>query len=860
MWHWEEVINTGQTIKTTVFWSNDTSSLECYALLDTGASCSFLPEAMVEEFGIPYVELTNPVPVILADGSLRPICRAAEVNVQVGGELFHLSALIMPCPELTFGYDFHHTILGMVRHRDMICYLASKPSVPIALYHIHTRWLQKTNLPQRTSEPCAASGAVRSHWDVEQLIRGVTTCKFVNFVAKVAASVPPGMVKKISVIPSSDFKQALLVQNAKVSKVNGLLVQNQTQYPNQSDYFIWVSNFMSFPIRVQAGEHLADGQEVQSIHSFDVQSRDKKVTKVFTPKEEELCEPLSTDQQARSFLSNNYNSLVVNDGFRLMSKNKQPELYPRLFNESSAVCQRMAEYEGIDLKRMPEYVQDCVHRNKNPDLKIEEFDFTPFNVNRASSPSQQQSMERMIFEFRDLFIYSKQELGNLDRSRLPKIKVETRTEEPVSQPPYRRSLADRTIIEDMVNEMLEAGIIRESESPYSSPVVIVSKKDGSKRFCVDYKKLNDISVRDVYPLPLISDALDTCSGSSWFSTLDLFSGYHLLPMDEESIPKTAFVCHMGLFEWLVLPFGLSSAPAKFQKLMDRVLARLRFKTCFIYLDDIICFARTFEEHQSRLREILATLNSVNLKLNPKKCFFIHEELEYLGNVINKHGIRPSPAKMEKVKNHLPPKNVKQVRQFLGLVGYFRSFIKNFAQIAKPLNDLLHLSCKFVWTAKEQHAFETLRDAICCNPIRTHFREDCEHEIHTDASGLGLGAVLYQKEKDEDGKDVKRVVAYWARGLRDAEKRYQATELELLAVVEALEHFRVYVHGRHFTVVSDHQALLALNKGTLCNSKHGNRRLIKWRLLLQDFDFDLKYTKGSLHFVPDCFIKNGSRTN
>lgn len=838
----------------------DATPFDVFAMLDTHASVSFCPESLVEQFSLPYLELKQPTAVLLADGSTVTATKAVELNVTLFGHKVSLSCLVMKCPELTFGLDFHKNIFKSINHGDRVAKLRKAPNAKVPLASMHTRWELTSNLPATRFDEDRPLIQLHKQSQLDDLVLRTKETKFVNFICKKSINVPPNSVVRINVIPSHKFEQCQIVQNPKTTNVTGLIIQNQVQHPDQD--FIMASNFNPFKVRILAGQHVADGQPIQAIQNYKVTFKGKSILKLLKTSPEELIPELSIQDKALEYMSCNYHKMVVNDFLRLSEKNKPNlELYPPEFNPKSPVCHRLMDYEDLDpdikLNRFPDFVHDSskIHPNKYPETSYEQFDFSLFNINcDGTTAIQQESMKQMLYQFRNMFAYSKHELGNLDRSKLPQIRIETKTDVPVSMMPYRRSPADRTIIEAMIKEMLECGIIRPSDSEYASPVVIVSKKDGTKRFCVDYKKLNDITVKDQYPLPLIADALDAVSGASWFTTLDMFNGYHLLPMHPDSVSKTAFTSHLGLFEYLVLPFGLSSAPAKFQRMVDRVLGRLKFRTCFIYLDDLICWAKDFNQHQSRLREILTTLDGVGLKLNPKKCFFMHFQLEYLGFIVSKEGIRPSPAKVEKVRKHAPPKNVKQIRQFLGLVGHFRSFIKDFAKLAYPLNQLLRADKKFSWTEKEQKAFETLRDSLCKEPIRTHFKEECEHEVHTDASGLGLGAVLLQKESDDNGKDTLKVVAYWARGLRDTEKRYEATELELLAVVEALEHFRTYLHGRRFTVVSDHQALLSLNKGTLSNSKHGNKRLIKWRLLLQDFDYDVRYKPGAQHFIPDALSR------
>ena len=283
--------------------------------------------------------------------------------------------------------------------------------------------------------------------------------------------------------------------------------------------------------------------------------------------------------------------------------------------------------------------------------------------------------------------------------------INTKDAPPIRQKPYPVAYSEREFVEKKVQEMLSQGAIRPSTSPWASPVVLVRKKDGSTRFCVDYRKLNAITVKDHYPIPKIEDIFLTLGGNKYFSSLDLQSGYWQVAMNPDDIPKTAFATWNGLYEFLVLPFGLCNAPSTFERLMEKVLQGLLWKFCFVYLDDILIASPTFAQHLMHLEAVFGRLRRAGLKLKLRKCDFLKQELLFLGHRVSQHGISVDTSKVEKVRNYPVPTDVSQVKCFLGLAGYYRKFIHKFAQIAAPLNSLLQKNNRFVWSNLCQESFE-----------------------------------------------------------------------------------------------------------------------------------------------------------
>ena len=382
--------------------------------------------------------------------------------------------------------------------------------------------------------------------------------------------------------------------------------------------------------------------------------------------------------------------------------------------------------------------------------------------------------------------------------------------------------------------MLKAGIATPSKSPWASPIVLVKKKDGSTRFCTDYRKLNSITKKDVYPIPRLDDALDRLGGCKYFTSLDMASGYWQIPVAEKDRAKTAFITPDGLYEYNVMPFGLCNAGATFQRSMDRMLSEYRWEFCIVYIDDILIYSRTFDEHLRHLDLVLNRLVSAGAVIKPSKCVFASDTITYLGHIISEHGISPDEDKISGVANYPTPTNVTEVKSFVGMCSYFRKFVLQFAQIAGPMIFLTRKNVSFLWSS-----FQKLKIALISSPVLAHFDVTANIEVHTDASGFGLGACLIQKR---DGKE--RPLAYASRALTGPESRYSVTEQECLAVVWAIKKFRPYLYGRYFKVVTDHCALC-----WLMSRKEPAGRLSRWSIVLQENNFDIVYRSGKSH--PDA---------
>ena len=387
---------------------------------------------------------------------------------------------------------------------------------------------------------------------------------------------------------------------------------------------------------------------------------------------------------------------------------------------------------------------------------------------RDLDPTQRHRLATVLSEYSDIFPVPGSPLtGHTDAVEHD---INTGDRPPIRCAPRRMSPQKMKKEEECVAEMLTGGQIEPSDSPWSSPVVLVTKKDGGTRFCVDYRQLNDATTKDDYPLPRIDDTLDMLAGKQWFSTLDLASGYWQVSLSHEARVKTAFATHSGLFQFRVMPFGLCNAPATFERLMDRVLQGLRWSRCLVYLDDIISFGSTFDGALTNLTLIFERLRSYGLQLKSTKCHLFRSSAPFLGHIVGRHGVECDPARIEDVKSWPVPDCLKSVRQFLGFVGYYRWFIPNFADVATPLVTLTGKDVPFVWDLSCLTAFAALRAALMDDPILDFHTETSLFVLDTDASNFGLGGVLSQVQNNQE-----RVVVYCSRALRPSQRRYCTTK-------------------------------------------------------------------------------------
>ncbi|GKA33324.1 putative reverse transcriptase domain-containing protein [Tanacetum coccineum] len=407
---------------------------------------------------------------------------------------------------------------------------------------------------------------------------------------------------------------------------------------------------------------------------------------------------------------------------------------------------------------------------------------------------------------------------------------------PVARAPYRLAPSEMKELSEQLQELSDKSFIRPSSSPWGAPVLFVKKKDGSFRMCIDYRELNKLTVKNRYPLPRIDDLFDQLQGSSIYSKIDLRSGYHQLRVREQDIPKTAFRTRYGHYEFQVMPFGLTNAPAVFMDLMNRVCKPYLDKFVIVFIDDILIYSKNEKEHEEHLKAILGLLKEEKLYAKFSKCDFWIPKVQFLGHVIDSRGIHVDPAKIESIKDWASPKTPTEIRQFLGLAGYYRRFIEGFSKIAKSMTKLTQKGIKFDWGEN----FQLIKQKLCSAPILALPEGSEDFVVYCDASHKGLGAVLMQREK---------VIAYASRQLKVHEKNYTTHDLELGSIVFALKLWRHYLYGTRCTVFTDHKSLQHI-----LDQKDLNMRQRRWLELLSDYDCDIRYHPGKANVVADALSR------
>ena len=460
--------------------------------------------------------------------------------------------------------------------------------------------------------------------------------------------------------------------------------------------------------------------------------------------------------------------------------------------------------------------------------------------------TQKQTLKEMIKEFRDVFAVTEAELG---RTNLYQHKIRLK---PGAQPPkprlYRTSPREREFIKSQIEDMLAIGVIEPVlEGSFSSPILLVPKKDGGLRFCVDLRGMNKIIVEDTYPLPLIQDVLDAIgyARASIYSIIDLRSAFWQVAVHPSSTKYLTFITYMGRYAFQVLPFGLHSSPAAFQRLMNTILRGLLWEIAIPFLDDIVIFSPDPVSHLKHIRLVFERLQYAGLKLKPQKCSFGMKSIKYLGHRIGEYGISPFLEKVEAVKNYRPPTNVTQVRMFLGLANYYRKFIKDFSKLARPIINLTKKGQVFQWTEETQRSFNELKRRLLNAPILAHANPKLPYRLTTDASRIGLGWVLEQKQ---DGNF--RVICYGGKSLTPAQKNYGISDLEALAVITAIKELDCYLRYQEFVIVTDHQPL----KYMLTNPNPPPGRWSRWIALLTPYNFTVEYVNGSTNKVADTLSR------
>ena len=452
---------------------------------------------------------------------------------------------------------------------------------------------------------------------------------------------------------------------------------------------------------------------------------------------------------------------------------------------------------------------------------------------------QRDELAQLVLRYHELFVVEDRDLGRIAG---PEVKIEVKDPVPCRTHPYRYPETAKQIIGKMLDEMEEKGIIEASNAAWLSPIVLVAKPDGSKRMCLDFRKVNTHLAADVHPLPRLEDLVNSASGYAYYATLDLKEAYHQVVLEEGSRDLTTFSDGVSLYRFKRLPFGLSCAPAIFARKMAEVLAPI-VKRGWVrnYLDDVIIMANTPEELLGRLRQVFDTMHQSGVKLNLKKCDLVKREVKFLGHIVSAAGSRPDPGNVKAIQNMSPPKTVKEVRRFIGMTSFYRKYVPDFSLIAAPITQLTKSDQKFKWTDQCQSAFLKLKQKLVSPPVLVRYRNELPLQLVTDASDDCVGAVLHQVYPDGRVQPL----GYYSKKLNGPETRYSVTDKEALAVVFACRHFHHFLWGRSFEVYTDHRPLL-----TIFTQKSKSPRVTRWMLEMREYQYRIKYIKGTKNVVAD----------
>jgi hypothetical protein len=612
-----------------------------------------------------------------------------------------------------------------------------------------------------------------------------------------------GTIIPMNVIVTTSDTYAAIVGNDWLRKVKAAIDMNNHKMVMQ-----WKGKIIEVPVESQDMPHHRTSIEVPVIENDDDEIEDEDEDEQEDESEEEEYE-------------------------------EEVNLNEQIFYHTEFVTEKIAT--EIESELIEQISQDKKLIESDSFYQYKETEKGEFHVGELTK-NENEKFREFMKQYQDLFVWSSDEFG---RTSVIKHSIDTGDSKPVKQRFYRTSYQNQQFIKEEIQRMLRNGLILPSKSQWTSPVVVVEKKNGKKRLCVDYRKLNSVTKKDNYPLPRVDDMLETLSGSKYFSSLDLASGFWQVELDSKDREKTTFTTRFGTYEFVVMPFGLCNAPATFQRLMDTVLRDILWQFVVVYIDDINVGSRTFDEHLQHLEQVFKRLKDAGIKLSPEKCFFFKERLPFLGHVVSRNGIETDPEKIVTIKNFPIPKDLTQLRGFIALASYYRRFVKGFSAIAEPLNRLLKKGTPYKWTKDQNDAFENLKKRLISPPILVY--PNCEQPfiLYTDASTFALGAILSQKGEDKK----EHVIAYASRTLSAPEQKYSITELECLAIVWAVKHFHHYLHGQSFTVITDHAALAYLK-----NMTNPVGRLGRWLMILNGYNMKIIHRSGKQHSNVDTLSR------
>jgi hypothetical protein len=487
------------------------------------------------------------------------------------------------------------------------------------------------------------------------------------------------------------------------------------------------------------------------------------------------------------------------------------------------------------------HVSEIPH-STHPTRNLTAAELAQLDFNPALPDKDRKALVSLLTKYGDCFGWDFKTTGNCT---LEPFQIDTGANKPIYTPPYRQAPMEKENIRAQIEDMLRNGLIEPSNSPWASPVLLVPKKNGKLRFCIDYRALNKLTRKDRNPLTRIDDILDSVQSAKIYSTLDLYAGYHQLLVDERDREKTAFIVPEGLYQFRRMPFGLCNAPAVFSRAMNTCMDGLTYNSVLVYLDDFVIPGTSFLDHLRKLERVLLRLRKYGLTLQPTKCSFGYPEVKLLGHVVNEYGVKVDPDKINAVANFPRPSSIKEARSFHGLANYYRRFCSNFADVSRPLVSLWKGDQKFRWEQEQEDSFRKLQTMLTSAPCLAHYDPSLPSIVHCDSSGYGTESVLLQVGEDK----LARPVAYASRTFTDVESRYSTTEKELLALIYAARRFRCYLFRRPFVVRTDHHSLCFVR-----NMKDPSSRLDRFAIKLQPFDYTIQYKNGKHHLDADCLSR------
>lgn len=643
----------------------------------------------------------------------------------------------------------------------------------------------------------------------------------------------------ISIIDQGCINENVYIDKSKSVLINGIFAESKKTLGNVEAFLLIKGNEFSCNFQVINNENLINADGIMGMDFLKNMAKLDFLANKLILKNKQEC-------KVQSGCYNIGEKMLMKMGYengKGLGKNAQGMLKPIEFK-------RQIGKEGfgfVNKQAKETVISFLVGGNEEEKLIEKRFNLLKENVklNENFLPLEGSTISNILFEYNDIFHLPGDKLSytNIKTFKLP-LFPEAGI---VSIKQYRLPEIHKKEAQTQIEKMLEDGIIENSISPFNSPMILVSKKGtdptGAKKFrlCIDFRKLNDISIPYQYPLPRIEEILDKLGNSKYFSTLDLSQGFHQVLIDKEDREKTAFSTTFGHYQYKRCPFGLKTVPGFFQALLNGVLNGLQGTKCFVYIDDVVIFGKSLEEHNDRLIQVMQRFRSSNLKLNPEKCRFLEKEIKYLGHRCSEEGVKPDDGIIKTIMEFKRPDNIKSTQSFLGLANYYRRFIKDLSKIAAPLYKLTQKTTAFIWKDECESAFTTLKKLLTSAPILSYPDFKKEFIITCDASGEGVGAVLEQEN---------RVIVYASKVLSATKKRWSATELELYAIVFGCQEFKCYVLGTKFKIYSDHRPLSGILK-----VRDTTARIIKLQQKLSEFDYEIIYKKGRENSVADFLSRH-----